>query len=129
MLKIDLINDQATLNNFSILPNKEYVAGYPLVIKFRISDSDTKLRLIPSTVATCTCTFQKSDGTELVKTGTMLFNPDDRSLWSISLTTQDTLDVVGTNMLVKLDMLGDTTDIRIGMASNVLSKITFDGEC
>lgn len=138
MLKIKLINEQATLNNFHYVEVKEYVAGQPLSIKVQITDSETKQRLIPDTSARMNAIFQKRDGTELKKAGTMLFNPDDRSMWKIDLTAAETLDIVGGNVKFELDFNGSattppdlstSTDLRIGMAYNVLSKITFDGEC
>lgn len=138
MLKIKLINEQATLNNFSFVEVKEYIAGQPMSLKIQIQDSETKQRLIPAANANMIATFQKRDGTELQVAATMLFNPDDRSMWKIELTGPQTLDIVGSNVRIDLDFNGsaaappvltDSTDLRVGMAYNVLSKITFDGEC
>lgn len=138
MLKIKLINEQATLNNFNYVEVKEYIAGQALSIKVQITDSETKQRLIPDTGARLNAIFQKRDGTELKKAGTMLFNPDDRSMWKIDLTSAETTDIIGSNVKFELDFNGSasappdlstSTDLRIGMAYNVLSKITFDGEC
>jgi len=138
MLKIKLVNEQATLNNFNYVDIKEYIAGQPLSMKIQIQDSETKQRIIPGTTANLNAIFQKRDGTELKKAGVMMFNPDDRSMWKIELTSAETMDIVGSNVKIELDFNGSasappdlstSTDLRIGMAYNVLSKITFDGEC
>lgn len=138
MLKIKLVNEQATLNNFKYVEVKEYIAGQPMTLKIQIQDSENKSRLIPDTEANLTATFQKRDGTELTVQAVMMFNPDDRSMWKISLTGTQTLDIVGSNVRIDLDFNGsaaaapvltDSTDLRIGMAYNVMSKITFDGDC
>lgn len=138
MLKVKLINEQATLNNFHYVEVKEYIAEQKLVLKIQVQDSETKQRLIPDQAANCTATFQKRDGTELQIEGEMLFGDDDRSMWQFELTPADTLEIVGSNVLVELDFnasataapdLSDSTDLRVGMAYNVLAKITFDGEC
>lgn len=126
MLKIKLIEDQATLNNFDYLEVKEYIPGIALTIKFQISESETKLRHIPGTSATMEVTFQNREGEELSVTATMLFNPDDRSLWSVALTAEQTEEIIGSNFMVELT---DGATIKSGMAYGVLSKITFDGEC
>jgi hypothetical protein len=138
MLKIKLVDAQMTLNNFTFHDVKEYIPGSALTLKVQISDSETNQRLIPATTAKMNAIFQLSDGSELTKAATMLFNPDDRSMWQIVLTAAQTLDIVGSNIKFELDfngsatlppVLSDSTDLRSGMAYSILSKITFDGEC
>lgn len=137
MLKIKLLNEQLTLNNFHYLEVKEYLPNLPLSLKIQISDSETMQRLIPGTAAKMNATFQKRDSTELVKAGTMIFNPDDRSMWKFDLTAAEANDIIGGNVLFELDFLGDSTlpdlsdatDLRAGMGYSILAKVTFDGEC
>jgi len=137
MLKIKLINEQATLNNFKYFDNKEYIANFPFTIKFQVQDSESIQRLIPSASAKLNCIFQKRDSGELSKAASFLFNPDDRSLWTISFSATESNDIVGSNFQVILDFngsstlpdLSDSTDLRSGMAYNVISKVQFDGEC
>lgn len=138
MLKIKLVNEQIALNNFHFVEVKEYIAGQPLKLKIQINDSEIGQRLIPVLTARLNAIFQKRDGTELTVAGSMLFTPDDRSMWLIALSGAQTLDIVGSNFKVELDfngsaatppVLSDSTDLRVGMAYNVLSKVTFDGEC
>jgi hypothetical protein len=137
MLKIKLLNEQLTLNNFEYLEVKEYIPNLPLNVKIQIMDSETGQRLIPSTSAKLIAIFQKRDSTELTVNGAMIFNPDDRSMWTIPLTAVQSNDIIGSNVLIKLDFngsstladLSDSTDLRAGMAYSILAKITFDGEC
>jgi hypothetical protein len=138
MLKIKLINEQATLNNFHYVETKEYIPNFPFSIKFQIQDSETLMRLIPSVDAVAQVIFQLRDGTELTKTATLLFTPDDRSIFKVDLSKTESNNIVGGNFQVLLDFngsasappdLSDSTDLRSGMAYNVLAKIQFDGEC
>lgn len=138
MLKIKLINEQATLNNFNHVDIKEYMPNLPFTLKVQISDSETEQRLIPSATARMNAIFQKRDGTSLSKAMAMMFNPDDRSMWSVTLTAAEAVEVVGSNVQFDLDFngsatappnLSDSTDLRSGMGYSILAKIQFDGEC
>lgn len=137
MLKIKLINEQAELNNFSYVEVKEYIPNLPFSVKFQIQDSETKQRTIPNNAAKLNCVFQLRDGTELVKSASKMFSPDDKSMWKVDLSKTESNNIVGGNFQVILDFEGDSTlidlsnatDLRSGMAYNVLSKIQFDGEC
>ncbi len=129
MLHIRLINDQAAVNNFFYVDSKDYVADQDFTIKFQILDEQLNNRLMPTVDATCKVTFQKSDGSELELTADMLFPDDDRSMWKVDVTAANSLLIVGSNFRVDLDVAGDATDMRTGMAYNVISIITFDGDC
>lgn len=137
MLTIKLLNEQCTLNNFDYLEQKEYIPNLPFKLKYQISDSETKQRLIPGTAAKMNAIFQTRDGSTLSKSCTMLFNPDDRSMWEVSLTAEESNDIIGSNVEFHLDFNGDSTvddlsdatDLRAGMGYSLLAKIVFDGEC
>lgn len=137
MIKVKLINEQVQLNNFHYVESKEYIPNLPFTIKFQIQDKETDARLIPGVSAKIVCIFQLRDGTELSKNATMLFNPDDRSMWKVEMSKTESNDIVGSNFQIILDFngdstladLSDSTDLRSGMAYNVISKIQFDGEC
>jgi len=122
MIAVQLINDEALLNNFFTVDAKEYVPGEAVKVKFQILDPQSKQRLIPDGAALMSVVFQNSDGTFLTKSATFLFDPDDKSCWEVDLTASESIAVVGGNFKVILDFLGDATDIRSGM-------VTFDGEC
>jgi hypothetical protein len=137
MLKIKLINEQCTLNNFHFVDVKLYTPNLPFKIKIQILDSETLQRLIPGTSAKLNAILQVRDGTQITIPGTMIFNPDDRSMWQIAITAVQSNDIVGSNVQFNLDFTGDSTtsdladasDLRSGMAYSILSKIQFDGEC
>jgi hypothetical protein len=137
MLKIKLLNEQVTLNNFRFVETKEYIPNLPFVLKVQIQASETLQRLIPGTSAKLNAIFQKRDGTSLTKACSMIFNPDDRSMWQVSISKIESNDIVGSNVQFNLDFTGDSTtsdladatDLRSGMAYSILAKITFDGEC
>lgn len=129
MISVKLVNDQATLNNYTFEEVKEYVGGEAFSVRFEIFDPQTGNRLIPGSAATLNVIVQNSDGTFSTIAAAMMFSPDDRSFWQVDFSTVDSTNLVGANFKVVLDFLGDTTDIRTGMAYNVLGKITFDGEC
>lgn len=137
MLKIKILKEQLTLNNFSYAEQKEYVPNLPFVLKVQISDSETLQRLIPGTSAKMNALFQKRDGSTMTKAMAMIFNPDDRSMWSVSLTGVESNDIVGSNVQFDLDFIGnstvsdlsDATDLRVGMGYSIIAKVIFDGEC
>jgi hypothetical protein len=130
MLTIALLNENAQLNDYSIVETKDYIPNLPLKLNIQIGDNETGLRLM-------NLIFQNSDGTELTKAAAAMFNPADMSMWTVSLTASESNAIVGSNFQVVLDMAGDSTlpdlsdatDLRSGMAYSKLSKITFDGEC
>lgn len=129
MLAIKLLNEQATLNNYFTVESKEYTAGSILKLKFQVSDSENKTRLIAGSAGKCTCTFQDREGGEFDIEAQFLFGQDDRSMWLVTLDEEATMKLVGANFLVQVDMNGDEEDLHTGMAYNAISKITFDGEC
>lgn len=129
MLSVKLINEQATLNNFFYPSKKEYTPSEAFTIKFQIFDSETTQRYMGKSASVMEVVFQKADGTELTKTASYLFNPDDKSMFSVALTAQESEDIIGSNFKVVLDVNGDDSEIKTGMAYNLVSKIVFDGDC
>jgi hypothetical protein len=137
MLKIRLVNNQVTLNNFKTFDAIEYVPNIPLTIKFQISDAETKIRFMANASAKMNIIFQKTDGGTLVKVASKLFNPNDLSLWTVSLTASESNSIVGSNFQVVLDNAGDSTladlsdssQLDAGQAYGVLSKQVLEGDC
>lgn len=137
MLKIKVLKEQLTLNNFSYTEQKEYVPNLPFTLKVQIIDSETLQRLIPGTTAKTNAIFQKRDGTSLTKAMSMIFNPDDRSMWTVDISAVESNDIIGGNVEFRLDFngsstninLSDSTDLRVGMGFSILAKVIFDGEC
>ncbi len=127
-MTIKLINTKATLNNFFLLGQLEYVPGETLKVNIHLVDTESKNRLIPGSTSTLDFIFQKTDGTELTKTGTLLFGQDDRSMWTTTLTDVETAEIIGSNFKVELDFDG-AGDFDSAIAYNVLHRSSFDGEC
>ena len=129
MINIALLNDQPTLNNYYSITSVQYIPGETVKINFQILDVDAKIRFIPPSAATMNVTFKKSDGTDLVKAATKLFDPDDRSIWQVSLDATESPLIIGNNFLVTLDVNGDATEIEQGIGENMLTKNLFEGDC
>ncbi len=137
MLKVKLVDEAATLNNYKNVDVKEYIPNFQFTLNFQILKTETNLRLMPSTSAKLNVLLQLRDGTSLTKAATMKFNPQDTSMWTVSFNATESNNIVGSNFQVFLDMAGDSTlsdlsnasDLESGMAYNVLSKVQFDGLC
>lgn len=129
MLAIQLINDQATINNFYPVDIKEYIPGQAFTFNFQILDDQSGNRFIPTNAATCTVTIQNSDGTETDIDAEFLFDDiaaKDHSFFTVSLTGPQATALVGGNFVVTVV---DGANTYTGMAVNALAKITFDGDC
>ena len=58
-------------------------------------------------------------------------------MWEVSLTAEQSNDIIGGNVQFMLDFQGDSTtpdladatDLRAGMGYSIIAKVTFDGEC
>lgn len=129
MLNIQILNDSPQLNSWFKIQAVLFIPGEAVKINFQLMDINSNIRFVPPTTATITVGFKKSDGTTLTKSATKLFSADDRSIWQVPLTPAESNVVVGQNIIVSVDMLNDTTDIRQAIGNNVLSKTLFEGDC
>jgi hypothetical protein len=129
MLAVQILNDSPQLNSYSQVLSVAYIPGENVTINFQLLDVDAAIRFIPPTTAVVTVGFKQSDGTTLTKTTTQLFPSDDRSIFQVMLSSVDSNLVVGQNMLISVDMLGDGTNIQQAIANNVLAKTFFEGDC
>lgn len=137
MLTIQLIDEQAELNNYYVVETKQYIPNFPFTINLEIFDGENSNRFMPTVAAKMNLLFQKRDGTTLSKAASPLFNPQDMSMWTVQMSAADSNDIVGSNFQIFLDVTGDSTapdlsdatELMSGMAYNVISKIQFDGEC
>lgn len=129
MINVALLNDQPQLNSYFVISSLQYIPGQTVKVHIQILNVDAPIRFMPPVAATLTGTFKKTDGTDLVVTGTKLFPSDDRSMWQLLISATDSATLVGNNFLVSLDVNGDGTDIQQGIANNALSKILFEGDC
>lgn len=135
MLKVKLVDEAATLNNFRYVEAKEYIPNFKFTINFQVLKVETNMRFMAQTGSKLNVVLQKSDGLTLVKTATKMFSPGDLSMWSISLSAAESNAIVGSNFQIFLDVpgdstlgdLSDSTDLQTGAAYNVLAKVLFDG--
>ena len=79
MINAQLLNSQASLNNYFAIESISYVPGENVKINIKIINPELNIRLIPDASAIVTMTFRKTDNTDLVKTATLI-DADDRSM-------------------------------------------------
>lgn len=126
MLGAKLLNELASLNQFSYIDTVQFVPGQSITMNFRLWDSELKDRYIPGASAIVKLTLNKTDGTTLEKTATLI-SADDRSMQSVAITAVESEDIVGGNVVITLDELGDGTKIKKAVIQMALSKVLLDG--
>lgn len=129
MLNVQLLSNDAQLNDYSTISTVQYIPGESVTITFQFLGVENNLRFIPPTTATATISFKLNDGTMLVIPATMLFNPDDRSIWQAQITALQSPTIVGSNMLAALDVNGDGSNIQQALGQQILSPTYFEGDC
>lgn len=127
MIKGNVLNSDASLNNFIKIGALEFLAGDELVLVIQLENDQLGLRYIPVSTNITTATFNNSDGTTFDVVGVPL--ADDRSIITFTLTEVQTATLLGGNVKLSLDLLGDGTSIKIGMISSALSRIIIDDNC
>lgn len=128
MISAQVLNRDASLNDFEVLEAAEFIPGEQIRFVFRLIDtSKDNLRYIPPSTNITTIKFNKTDGTTLDKTATVL-DADDRSLLYVDLQEAETEDLLGGNIYLELDIQGDASEIRKGAIFNGLQKIIV-GDC
>lgn len=124
MISLKLLNSQAALNNYTILGAIPYTPGETLKLNVQLFNQQLNIRYIPSNTATLTFNFIDSEGVEINKVGTPL--TDDRSIWSIELSSVETEQIIGG--FVKATLV-DGAETFIAINKNVLERVLIDGEC
>lgn len=104
-LNLQVLNSDATLNNFYVLDSQRFSGGANFDLVLRLIQPDKKLRYIPAVGATISITFKKSDNTTITKSGTFVFS-EDRSIFKISLSALETPDLISQNLKAVLDESG-----------------------
>jgi len=120
MIVARMLNSTATVNNFIEIGSLEFIAGEQITVYMRLYDTDLDLRYIPPATNITTVTLNKSDGTTFSKIAIHEF--DDRSMIYFTLSEIETEDLLGGNLSLSLDLAGDGSNIRKGVAQNVLSR-------
>ena len=127
MIKLQLLNSQASLNNFFVIGSIEYVPGEDVRIVIRLMNPQLNIRHIPDDAATLDFIFPLSDGTELVKAGTML-QIQDKSIWYVDLTPLESINLASSNFQIELT---DDGVVSKSVLFNALAKniISGSGNC
>jgi hypothetical protein len=101
ILNLQILNEDATLNNFMILGSSRFVSGNPLKLVMRLVLECRNIRYITEVGATFSITLQKSDGTTLTKNPTVKF-ADDRSIIELNLTEVETQNLIGQDLKLEI---------------------------
>ncbi|MCG3175359.1 MAG: hypothetical protein MOGMAGMI_00288 [Candidatus Omnitrophica bacterium] len=127
MLFGQVLNSDATLNNFKVLGSKSFIPGETITLVIRIINSENNLRYIPPSAAIKTLIFNKKDGTELVIDDADITSfADDRSILSTIISDTDSEDLMGGTFKFILDINGDGTVIYKGLIEGGL-ELTLEG--
>ena len=128
MIKAKLLNSDASLNDFTYIGSMEFVPGEDVTVALQLFHSQKDIRHIPPAAATLELTLTDSDGNDVVKTASVI-NADDRSMWKIDLTQEETETLAGQNIEGKLDYNGDGSKIYLFVLQNVLQRTNLAGDC
>lgn len=114
--ELQMLNTDATLNNFFDIGNARFVPNQPLKLVMRILQPEKNgLRYVPDSGATFSITFKNSDNTTFTKTPTVL-DAGDRSIVEVSLTASETELLIGQNLTLEIDEAGETSVALLQMA-------------
>lgn len=125
MLIADVLNSEATLNNFDVVKTVDFIAGYTfrLVIRLKQPQHPTKLRYVAASGATLTASLPKKNGNSLQLSMTPL--PDDRSIWSVTVSDTDSEDLMSGNFTF---VLTEGSAVTSGWVENGLALV-ITGSC
>jgi hypothetical protein len=101
VLALQMLNEDATLNNFMKIGSAQFIPGTPVKLVMRLMQTARDLRYVPDAAATFAMTLQNSDGTTLAKVPTFL-DSGDRSLITVSLTGPETALLISQNLQVNV---------------------------
>jgi hypothetical protein len=128
MLTGNILNSDALLNNYIITDSKKFIPGEDFSIVFQLYNPELGLRFIPDSASIISAVFNKLDGTTLTKVTTEL-DPADRSLRVISISDAESELIMGGNVQLLIDVLGDGSIIQKGFIQNGISKVLISGGC
>ena len=126
MLTCQILNSDATLNNFIDIGSKEFIPGEEFILVVRGINKELDLRYIPLSTTVATCTLLDIDGNTISKVATLM--TDDRSIMSIAITEAESDTLASGTITFSLDELGDGTKITKGIAEGALVR-SIDGDC
>ncbi len=129
-LAFRMLNNNATLNTLRFIENQKINQGEALQLVFQLEDSDNNLvRYVPTTAAQvlveisrfpdvlATAMNQRVQHDYSVRRyAAMLFPSDDRSVWYLPLSQEDTKHMMSSNMRVTLFDGNNTSIALLSMA-------------
>jgi len=115
-----VLNSDATLNNFQIIGALDFIPGAEQTLVLRILDSSKNIRHIFPTTTVITATFNQTDGTTFTKTLSLW--ADDRSIMTTVLEESETLNLSSGTILLDFDINGDGSSIQKAIARGVLRR-------
>jgi len=125
MLTGQILNSQATLNNYLRIGSLEFVPGESSTLVVKIINTQLGIRYILPSTAVVSFTFNKANNESETVTGN--FFTDDRSIISTTLSSAVTSEILGGNFTMSLDLLGDGTDIKKVFVQNGLTRNLIGG--
>jgi hypothetical protein len=126
MITAKIINSEASVNQFKYLETVEFVVGTNIKFAFRLYDTELKERHVPPDTAIVKMYFNTTDDVELELEADYIAETDDRSMWYVEITAEQSESLLGGNARIELDVAGDGSDIKKGMIIAALSKIVME---
>lgn len=120
LLTLNVLNEDATLNNWQIIGNAQIARGSDAKIILQLIQAERKIRYIPDVAAVITADFLNSDGTTLSKTATFPF-ADDRSIIQFVLSDAETANLIGQNLVVEVQEGSNTSIAVLQMGLQMIS--------
>lgn len=127
MLSGQILNSDATLNNFIVTDSKGFIPGEQFDLVVRIINPELDIRYVAPVTAIITFTFLNTDGTELTKISAAV-DAQDNSMQKMTISEADSENIIGGNFTFSVDVLGDGTEIKKGVVKNGLAKF-LTGDC
>jgi len=127
MLNGQILNSDASLNNFIVTNSKGFIPGEQFDLVVRIFNDELSIRYVPPTTAIIKFTFTNTDGTTLEKTSAPV-DALDLSMQKMTIEETESANIIGGNFSFEIDVLGDATQIRKGIVENGLAKF-IEGNC
>jgi len=123
MLTLQILNIDASLNSFLLSNSFVFVGGEDIDIFMRLFQPDELIRFIPDASAVIKFDFKKSDDSIITKTASNPF-ADDRSIIKVSLTALETVDIIGQDLIGKIDVSSKITiaSLQKGLSKTVLGQ-------
>lgn len=115
ILKLQMLNEDATLNAFHDIGSAQFVPNQSVKLVMRLLQTQRNLRYIPDAAATFSMDFLLSDDTVLTKVPTFL-DAADRSLITVTLTALETALLIGQNLLVEVTEPGGVSSASLQSA-------------